>query len=76
MVYSELSLRRTPSGPSPAVRLMEVSALKRVLLEKNKLNSARQAKPTMSTLERCPPYSGVCFERIDCSTNQMWDVKR
>ena len=24
-------------------------------------------QPTMSALKRCPPYSGVLFERVDCT---------
>ena len=35
-------------------------------LQTNKWNSARTSQPTMSALERCLPYGGVHFERVDC----------
>ena len=63
LIYSELSLRRTPSGPAPAVRLMEVSAFNKENLVRNKQwNSAGKSHADQFALERCPPYTGVRFE--------------
>ena len=64
--YSQLFLKQRPSGPALAVHLRELTAVKRDKLQTNKDNLAGTSQPSMSALGRCPPYSGVRLERVDC----------
>ena len=53
ITYSQLSLKQTPSGPAPTVRLIE--SLVKVKLLKNEMNW---------TNTRCPSYGGVCLKEV------------
>ena len=48
-VYSQLSLRRTPLGPAPSVRLI-----------KSQIKGVKKVE----TNSKCPFYRGVCLKEV------------
>lgn len=60
-----MSIRWTSLKAVIAVSITEVSPLKRVQLQRNKMNGIQSGPVSRPALGRYPPYSGAHFEKVD-----------